>query len=73
MPDPRHPDSDAHRVEGLAMQHLRLPASRTRSATTRLLHRRTGDLRTVSAGTRRIFVPDAIINGLPPHITQVIR
>lgn len=29
-------------------------------------------LHTATAGTRRIFITDAIMNGLPPHIAQVI-
>lgn len=50
MPDPRHPESDTHHIDGLGMQHLRLSASRKQSATKRLLNRHTGRPHTASAG-----------------------
>jgi len=60
MPDPKHPESDPHHVDGIGMQHLRLPASRKRSAATRLLNRRTRSPTQASADTSHFFITDAI-------------
>jgi len=52
--------------------HHRLPASRTSRRESSSSNATRTQPHTVTAETRRIFITDAVLNGLPPHIAQVI-
>jgi len=52
--------------------HHRQPASRTRHPESSRSNATRTRPHTVTAETRRLFITDAVLNGLPPHIAQII-